>query len=593
MLNSFITLMTLLPAILPTWEEAPMPKGFLNYDLEGYKSETAATNKQIEALEVKDPIFRLRVLWKLSLLGNEDAGKVILGFLANENDPLMRTAALRYLYNCELPDSEMPAIERLINGQTDEGLAAARLYCRFPKADLSKVVKLLPNSNLKNKISLVKALDETDRLKASEWQRIYKNSKEHSFRVIPLKQIAAKPGKESIDFMKEILKSGSNTERATIALNLKVSDQTSQLLDMCLIEKHATVRSAAAGAVALSGDKKFHSKLISLSTDSDSEVRKAAIRSLSVYPNKETVEALLNSLGDQELLVQKAAVKSLKEISKKFDIAAIMGKGVTFTNSGVRRWTSHLLGMLVEKSYAQKIYAQLKKEENFDARAEQVYALGQFKQKMTQAEIKKLSEDHERVRASLMHYLGKINDKKYYDLMHNTAIEDTVDFVRWAALEAMGNNGDPWFNETLLAIMNDLNRDDMRDYQDRAVACWSAGKIRGLSEPLIAIMIKFMNKPTIPNVMGPNTYDNSHVLLSIFFAFCDQYHRGGEKKDYFFKHAKSFHFRFKKDRRSVDFPRGYHNDNYADQGWSYLNGDEAPRVHLPKFQLNWDYKEAR
>ena len=287
------------------------------------------------------------------------------------------------------------------------------------------------------------------------------------------------------------------------------------------------------------------------------------------------------------------AVESLKVISSKFDIASIMGEGISSSNSGIRRWAAHLLGMLTEKSYSKKIYNQLKKEENFDARTEQIYALGQFRTKMTSNEIKKFSEDHERVRASLMHYLGKINDKQYFDLMHNTAMKDTAGFVRWASLEAMGNNGDPWFNKTLLAIMNDLDKNNMRDYQDRAVACWSAGKIRGLSKPMIDVMIKFMNRPTIPVVMGPNTYDNSHVLISIFFAFCDQYHRGGEKKDYFFKYAKSFHFRFTKDRRSVDFPRSYHNDNYADQGWSYLNGDEAPRVHLPKRKLNWDYKEAR
>lgn len=182
--------------------------------------------------------------------------------------------------------------------------------------------------------------------------------------------------------------------------------------------------------------------------------------------------------------------------------------------------------------------------------------------------------------------------------MHNAAMKDGAGFVRWAALEAMGKNGDPWFNKTLLAIMSDLDKENMRDYQDRAVACWAAGKIRGLSKPMMDLMIKFMNRPTIPVVMGPNTYDNSQVLISIFFAFCDQYHRAKKAKEeelekYFLKFAKSFHFRFTKDRRSVDFPRSVHNDNYANQGLSYLNGTEAPRIDMPKRKLNWDYKVAK
>ncbi|MCH2205324.1 MAG: HEAT repeat domain-containing protein [Lentisphaerales bacterium] len=595
MINSFVTFMTLLPAILPTWQEKPMPKNYLTYDLEGYKSEIALTNKQKEALTVEDPVFRLNVLWKLSLLENEDAAKVMLDFIATENDPLMKTAALRYLYNCTLPKDAKSTVEKLINGQTSEGIAAARLYCRFENADLAKVSKLLSNSSLKDKISLVKALAETKRITAKEWRQICKESTEYSFRVVPLHEIARNPDDASIDFLKKILKVGSQSEKAVIALNLKVNDKTMQLLAMCLSEKHATVRSAAAAAALQIKGNKFHTKLINLSRDSDSEVRKSAVRSLQAYPNKSSVEALYKALGDKELLVQKVAVESLKVISKKFDIAPFISKGIQNGNVGLRRWTAHLLGFLIKKENANAIASQLKKEKDFDARTEQVYALGQFKYKLSAQEIKKLSTDHERVRAALMHYLGKINDKKYFQLMHDTAMKDTAGFVRWASLEAMGRNGDPWFNKTLLAIMKDLDKENMRDYQDRAVACWAAGKIRGLSKPMIELMIKYMKVPTIPVVMGPNTYDNSHVLLSIQFAFCDQYHsqKPGEMKDYFLKFAKFFHFRFTKDRRSVDFPRSFHNDNYTEQGLSYLMNEKAPRVHLPKRKLNWDYKEAK
>ncbi|MCM8530961.1 MAG: HEAT repeat domain-containing protein, partial [Lentisphaeraceae bacterium] len=582
MLYSFVTFMALLPSILPTWQEKPLPKGHLIYDLEGYKSEQEATLKQNQALEVGDPIFRLSVLWKLSTLKNEDASTVMYNYLSKENDPLMKTATLRYLYESQVLENKMAYVEKLVNGQTDEGIAAARLYCRFKEADLQKVIKILSNVALKDQITLTKALAATERLSSEQWISIYGNSKAYSFRQAPLTRLSKIADAKAVGFLTTVMKTGNNAEKAVISKNLIVNDKTKSLIDMALNSKHATVRAAGARALKTFPQPAFLTKLVQLSQDSDTDVRKAAIESLSKYTNEKSTKALFLSLKDNELLNQKLAVDSLLKISKNFDISTIIEKGIAQNAIGTRRWSAHLLGKLVKSKNAKAIAQQLKKESDFDARTEQVYALGQFKHELSSKSIDKLSKDHERVRAALMHYLGKIDKEVYFKYIHEAAMKDSVNTVRWAALEAAGNNGSPWFNKTLIDIMNDLDKENMRDYQDRACACWAAGKIRGLDKKMIDVMILFMNRPTIPVVMGPNTYDNSQVLIAIQFAFADQYHRGGEKKDYFYKYAKSFHFRFLKDRRSVDFPRNYHNDNYADQGWAYLVGEKAPKVELPE-----------
>lgn len=585
--------MTLLPSILPTWQEQPLPKGYLTYDLEGYKSEQDATFKQNQALEVGDPIFRLSVLWKLSTLKNEDASTAMYNYLSKESDPLMKTATLRYLYKSQVLENKKGYVEKLVNGQTDEGIAAARLYCRFKDADLKKVIKILSNVALKDQITLTKALADTKRLTSEQWIAIYGNAKAYSFRQAPLTRLAEIADSKAVDFLTKVMKSGNNAEKAIIAKHLVVNEKTKALVEVALNAKHATVRAAGTRAVLKFPKPTFLNKLIKLSQDSDTDVRKAAIESLAEYADAKSTQALFLNLKDKELLNQKVAVDSLLKISKKFDISAIIEKGISQNAVGTRRWSAHLLGKLNKTKNAKAIAQQLSKEPNFDARTEQVYALGQFKHELPAKSIDKLSKDHERVRASLMHYLGKIDKEVYFKYMHEAAMKDTVKTVRWAALESAGNNGSPWFNKTLVDIMNDLDKENMRDFQDRACACWAAGKIRGLSKKMIDVMILFMNRPTIPVVMGPNTYDNSQVLISIQFAFADQYLRGGEKKDFFFKYAKSFHFRFIKDRRSVDFPRNYHNDNYADQGWSYLTGEKAPEVELPNRKLNWDFKTSK
>jgi HEAT repeat protein len=488
----------------------------------------------------------------------------------------------------------MQTIQSLISGQTDEGVAAARLYCRFSKANLNKVIKLLKNIPLKDKISLAQALADTQKIKPQQWLNIYKENKVLSFTKIALKELSVNAESSAvIAFLKKIINGENKAEKAVVARSLKVSKGTYSLISLLLKDSHPTVRAFAGELAGQAKDIHFQKSLIQLTQDKDSNARKSAIKSLRYFPTVESTKALYKALSDVELLCQKVATASLLEISKKFNITAVVAAGLSHGKVGTRRWSAHLLGQLNEKSYGDSILKQLQKESDFDARTEQVYALGQFRHALPEKMIQKLFVDHERVRRAFMHYLGKINNKAHFKLLDKAAMEDTVGFVRWAALEAMGNNGDPWFNKTLLAIMKDLNKNDMRDYQDRSCACWAAGKIRGLEKKLIDQMILFMKSPTIPVVMGPNTYDNSQVLLSISFAFADQYHRGGEKKDYFFKFAKFFHFRFTKDNRSVDFPRSYQNDNYADQAWSYLNNEKAPRVEMPQRRMSWDFKTAK
>ena len=594
MLQSFILYFATLPIILPVWEKGPMPQDFLKYDNRGYKAETEKVDLQQEGLKVKDPVFKIQVLRRLSLLENEDAAKVMYNYLKVETEPVLREATLTYLYNCPPIPEQMKVVEGLINNQTSEGISAARLYCRFKGCDPAKVTSLLEGSTKANKVLLVQAIRGNKLLKPDSLLPLLKVDSSHTYQGEVLAAIAEQPlSGKAFDLIKNTLNNGSLIQKTAVASALHFDETSSTLLNQMSKDKHATVRIGSARGMGAMVSEKFEDTLIVLSQDKDAEVRKAACDSLRNYSSDKSIKALIKVLDDPQLLTQKKAVESLMHISKGKDIMPLVAPSLSAGTFSPRRWAAHIAGNLVKKEHAATIDQQLRKEKNFDARTEQVYALGQFKHKLDKDLITKLTKDHERVRAALMLYLAKIDVEEFFPLMHEAAMNDPVGPVRWAALEGAGINGSPWFNKTLLDIMLDLDEENMRDAQDRACACWAAGKIRGLSDKMFDQMQLSMNRPTIPVPMGPNTFDHSSVLISIVFACVDQSKKGGPNAERFGKYADAFVYRFVEDTRSVDFPRGYHNDFYANQAKYYLKNQKFEPKPFPKRKLSFEYKEVR
>ena len=594
MFSSFFLYVAALPIILPVWEKGPMPPEYLKYDNIGYKSETEKTKLQSEGLKIKDPVFKMEVLRRLSLLESAEAAEVMYGFLKSETEPTLRAATLSYLYFCPPIAKHVNLVEGLINNQTEEGIAAAKLYCRFKEAKINKVTKLLKGSSTSHKVALVQALKESKKINPTQWLKILKEDKSQSFQAAVLSAIASSQvNNETFSLIKKTLESGSLVQKTALASSLTASEKTAALFPSMSKDKHATVRRAAAKGMGAIVKPSHEDLLIALSKDKDAEVRKEASSSLRNYPSDKTVKALIIVLKDPQLLTQKKAVESLMLISKNKEIMPLVAPSLSSGNFSSRRWAAHIAGNLVKKEHAALIEKQLRKEKNFDAKTEQVYALGQFKHKLDKAFITKLSKDHERVRAALMLYLAKIDVEEFFPFMHEAAMNDPIGPVRWAALEGAGINGSPWFNKTLLDIMLDLDEENMRDAQDRACACWAAGKIRGLSKKMADQMKLSMNRPTIPVPMGPKTYDHSSVLISIVFAYADQAKSNNPDAENYGKYAKAFVFRFIKDTRSVDFPRGYHNDYYASQAEKYLLNQKVEPMPFPKRRLSFEYKKAR
>lgn len=594
MLSSFFLYIAALPVILPVWEKGPMPPEFLKYDNIGYKAESEKTQLQLEALKVKDPLFKMEVLRRLSLLETEESAKVMYDFLKTETEPTLRAATLSYLYYSPSIPENLTLVEGLMNNQTDEGIAAAKLYCRFKDANANKIIKLLKGTSTSNKVSLVQTLRENNKLSTKQWVKVFNEDKSQSFQAAVLSAISSLPADDSSQpLIKSSLQSGNTVQKTAAASSLLASESNAELFPAMSKDKHATVRRAAARCMGTVVKQSFEDLLILLTKDKDAEVRKEASASLKNYSSEKTVKALISVLGDPQLLTQKTALESLMFLSKKIEIMPLLESSLSSANFSSRRWAAHIAGQLNKKEHAGLIEKQLRTEKNFDARTEQLYALGQFKHKLDKAMITKLSKDHERVRASLMIYLAKINIEEFFPFMHDAAMNDPAGPVRWAALEGAGINGSPWFNKTLLDIMLDLDENDMRDAQDRACACWAAGKIRGLSEKMAEQMKLSMNRPTIPVPMGPKTYDHSSVLISIIFAYVDQSRSNDPEAERYGKYASAFVYRFIKDRRSVDFPRGYHNDYYAGQAEKYLLNQKVEPMPYPKRRLSYEYKETR
>lgn len=285
MLSSLYFYIAALPIILPVWEKGPMPKEYLKYDNIGFKAESAKTKLQIEGLKFKDPIFKMEVLRRLSLLETEEAAQIMYDFLKSETEPTLRAATLSYLYFSPTMSKNLSLVEGLINNQTDEGIAAAKLYCKFKDAKVNKVTKLLKGTSTRNKVTLVNALKENNKLNPNQWLKVLNEDKSQSFQAAVLAAIASKPSSDnSFALVKKLLESDNALQKTAIASSLLASEKNSTLYITMSQDKHATVRRAAAKGMGSVVKTSFEDKLIALSKDKDAEVRKEASKSLRNYP---------------------------------------------------------------------------------------------------------------------------------------------------------------------------------------------------------------------------------------------------------------------------------------------------------------------
>jgi len=591
---NLVTNFCLLPLILPTWKEKPLPKDFLSYEAAGFKSPSAKVQFQKNALKNNDPTFRIQVLQQLAQINNDESQALIYSHLKKEKNSSVRLALLNALCNCKASEGHMKEVESLITSELAEGIAAARLYCGFPKADLKRVVKLMDVLREADQLILLQALNDSARLPLGIWMNLYKKRKEPRARFLILQALTSKAGNpQSLKLLADVLKSPKLLERSAVALNLKPSTKTAELIKVLATDKHSSIRSLAAQNMGLLVNSDFHPILLKLAKDKDSEVRKKAYSSLRKYPTKATLNTLVDGFADVELLNQKVACESVQVISTATSVAQTLASYIQDKNIGKRRWSAKVLGFLNKKEFAGKIKQQLLREKNHDAQKEQLFALGEFKELLNDKQIKKLFIGHKRVKAELMHYLGKTNRQEFFHYIHDAAFNEKGSSVCHAAFEAIGRNGSTWFNKTILAVMNDLDSEDTRSSYDRVCACWAAGKLRGLSKAARERLVKSVSEKTLPSPMG-KAFDGM-VMIPILFAFVDQAKFGDGDRDYYKKKIASFVKRFKQTGsargRSSEFPTGYEKMHYADQAVAYLEGKDIEAAPNKKRSIVWRYKD--
>ena len=584
-----MTFMATLPIILPVWQEKPMPRGFLQIERTGFYSTPEELAYQSKAFKSNDRALILKTLANIQKIQTPDASKIVYTYLSSAKDPVMRTTAIKYLYDMPIIEEKINTVETLMNNQVAEGIAAARLYVKFKQAKLNKVFSLVHGTSMPNKISLAQALADAQRASADQWLPHYSKDNSMSLQKLVLGNIAASPKQsaKSLAFIKKILSSNDTIAKVFLATSLVNNKQTALFFKQMSSEKHASIRQAAARGMGVLPKSEYEPLLVKMTRDSDTEVRKTATRSLHAYKTNSAIEALSEVFKDAELLNQKAAVESLMHLSTQVDISTIVSKHIDGRLSGQRRWSAHILGNLTKKIYTNAIDAALFKEKDADAKSQQIYALGQFKHRLDTKLVTTLSKDNSsRVRRALMTYIGKINDQKLFPFIHNAAVKDHANDVRGAALTACGNNGSPWFNKTLIHIMYDLDINKPRNSMDRACASWAAGKIRGLDKKMYDQMKLFIQKPMIPMEMGPPAYDNPQVLISITFAFVDQAKMGDNNERKYAKYALSFVKKFQ-GGRGVEFPRSSQNRYFALQAKHYLENLPVQPKNMRSRKIHW------
>ncbi|NQZ59865.1 MAG: HEAT repeat domain-containing protein, partial [Lentisphaeraceae bacterium] len=467
----FSTIICLLPLIVPAWKEKPLPNDFLNKDTMGYESSSELIQYQNKALKFSDPQLRMEIIRQLALLENDEAQALMYRHLKVEKEASVRLALINYLANLAFNEKRLEDVELLVNDKTAEGIAAARLYCKFPKADLTLVLNLLDKVNAVDRISLLKALRLSGRLPLSAWMKLYSDKSSSLSRFQILQGLAAKtPTTASLELLLKVLKNSNVREKLAIALSISASEKTTDHLLQMANDSHLSIRSIAARKMADFHKPRFLAKLLKLAVQDDSEVRKMAYYSLRNYAGG--ADALLKGLDDGELFNQEMAFESLMELSHKTSLVAKAAKCISHKSINRRRWAGRLLGQQNKREFTAKIKQQLLREKNHLAQKEQLFALGEFKGELSAAQVDSLNKGHESVKAELMLYLGKIKNQKFYSYVEKAAVDKESHVVRRAAFTAIGKIASSRFNKQILMVMDDF---DEYSGADRALACRAAG----------------------------------------------------------------------------------------------------------------------
>lgn len=521
------TAIILFPMFLPVWRERPFDHDVLNPGPYPIHVEAELVAGLKDGWARGDQELRTAIAQQLGISKNRDAFDFLVTQMAKAQDNRVLATVLQQLAATSFGSPELPRllVPFLSHEHPPVRYWSATLYGRLPNADLTQLGRRLrdePSPMVREGVSA--ALLSRSNAIGADFFKAFWTDTNVAVRAEAFTAVAIKPGATDplIAELEEACTQGGIPVRYALASHLQMmTDAMAQRLAHILVkDDHASIRSAVARAIGAREKHDLLQLLPDLAKDRDADVRQQAAASLGKFPTEVSRRILLEQIGDKRNLVRIQAEQSLVLIATGIAVPAAAATKLAADNADIRYHACRVLGHLEAKEYSKQVFTCLGRETRPKNVGSVIFALGQFKATFATDRVAALAthgapEIREQVGAAL----GRLNVPKTYEIIKTLAFDKTSPETRLAAIRAMGIIGDGnAFNETLLKLLKSVT--GHISGADRAMACWSIGRARPVSIPLMERLVLQATTPVIP-ADGMKEFEEDAVLASASFALSE------------------------------------------------------------------------
>ncbi len=240
--------------------------------------------------------------------------------------------------------------------------------------------------------------------------------------------------------------------KAAGALGLLGDKRAVEPLIRALSDGDLEVRFSAADALGLLGDTAVEPLIRALS-DSDGSVRGSAAKALGKLGDKRAVEPLIRALSDSSEWVRREAAEALGRLGDKRAVEPLI-RALSDSTEWVRREAADALGVLGDKRAVEPLIRALSDSDEV-VRVCAAFALGRLGDKgAVELLIRALSDSDRSARGTAAYALGLLGDKRAVEPLIR-ALSDSSEGVRSSAADALGVLGDKRAVEPLIRALSD------------------------------------------------------------------------------------------------------------------------------------------
>jgi len=517
----------LFPLLLPIWQKHPLTLDDLYPEPAPVRITRGMIALQHQALQRGGVDLRCRIAVALGDTHHPAAARLLIDALDGETDPRVAATILTQLRRFEISDAYDETHLRTFLRHPDASVraAAVRLYARLPNADPLLLTEIAEHESVRTvrRTAWRVIADRSMRLSPAFFAK-FRHDPDPVVRTCAVRSLVRSGADSARKALLDACRDADPTVRCAVAAHVAAMPArlASEAVHLLAGDANSAVRAETASAIPRLRDPALLPVLTSLCGDPDAEVRRRAVAGCAAFPRSAAAESAAQALADSANLVREAATSALARLhARGVSVEQFVAPHLDATSPYVRGAAYRTLGAIEARSFASRLAQALDKEKDAPpALAGVVHACGRLGLRSCAAAIARYAAHPDvAVRIEVAGALGRLPAPETVPAMVRLAGDVDVR-VRREAFRGMAAGGDGVYSRACLAILERVHSSDYITPDDRAWACWCAGRLHPADPALVRRLVLHATTPVVP-VTGGKMFDADHVLVSAMFALVE------------------------------------------------------------------------